>query len=180
MMLVVPLALAFLATVDTACVGYRVAAGRNALIRKQRYYRRAMLRGALIGQVAIGIALAVLGVLVAGASDARQLVADLATAGFAMLRVYAPYAALIAIGLAFRLLRSVDVRCLTSTLIFGPLVLVRPLVAVAGGVAAVVAAPRPAIAVLVGLVLAMMLGLEPVLNWSAGQAERRARAKPVA
>jgi hypothetical protein len=167
MTLVIPLALAFLATVDTACVGYRVSAGRNALIRKQRYYRRAMLRGALLGQVAIGIALAVIGVVAATATDGRQLEADLATAGGAMLRVYVPYAAVIAIGFAFRLVRSVDVRCLTSTLIFGPLVLVRPLVAVAGGVAAVVAAPRPSIALLAGIVLAMMLSLEPVLNWFA-------------
>jgi hypothetical protein len=81
-----------------------------------------------------------------------------------MLAVYLPYAAVIAIGFAFRLIPSVDIRCLTSTLIFGPLVLIRPIVAIAGGIAAVGVAPRSEVAVLACSILIMMLGLEPLLD----------------
>lgn len=42
-----------LATIDSAFIGYREAAGRNALIEKRAYYRHALFRGALIGQLAV-------------------------------------------------------------------------------------------------------------------------------
>ena len=158
------LTLWLLATVDSACVGYRVAAGRNALIHKQQYYRRAMLRAAWFGQAAVAAALAMIAVLIVMAADGPKLIADLEKGGRAMLMIYLPYAAMIAMGFAFRLIPSVDIRCLTSTLIFGPLVLIRPVVAILGGVAAVVAAPRPEVAVLACAILVMMLALEPLLN----------------
>ena len=53
----------FLATLDSAFVGYREAAGRSALIRKGAYYARAMLRGALWGQAAVALAFALLALL---------------------------------------------------------------------------------------------------------------------
>ena len=52
----IPLLLWFLATVDAAFIGYREAAGRNALIDKRAYYRNAMLRGAALGQIAVLLA----------------------------------------------------------------------------------------------------------------------------
>jgi hypothetical protein len=154
----------FLATVDSACIGYRVAAGRNALIRKRQYYRGAMLRGALAGQAAIAVALAFITMFLSTTADRGRLIADFQSAGIAMLKIYLPYAGVIAIGFAFRLVPSVDVRCLTSTLIFGPLVLVRPVVAILGGIAAVAASPRQEIAILTCAILIMMLGLEPLLE----------------
>src|ERR1044072_1308654 len=53
----------FLATRDSAFVGYREAAGRSALIRKGAYYARAMLRGALWGQAAVALACVLLAAL---------------------------------------------------------------------------------------------------------------------
>ena len=155
----------FLATVDSAFIGYRAAAGRNALIRKREYYRRAMLRGALTGQIAIAVALVIIVAIIIPASDQPHLIADLQNGGVGMLKVYLPYAAVIAIGFAFRSIPSVDIRCLTSTLIFGPLVLIRPVVAVLGGIVAVAAAPRQEVAILASAILIMMLGIELLLDW---------------
>jgi hypothetical protein len=173
MSLAIPVALAVLATIDSAFVGYRVAAGRNALIRKQRYYRTAMLRGAVWGQAAIGVALVIIALLIAIVRDRDQLIIDLEKSGRAMLLVYVPYAAIIAIGFGLRLIRSVDIRCLTSTLIFGPLVLLRPPVALAGALAAVAASPRSENVAVICIVLTMMLGLEPLLNRTADGAVAR-------
>lgn len=168
-------ALWFLATVDAACIGYRTAAGRNALIRKRDYYRQAMLRGAWWGQSAVGLALVILVVMIFSAPQRPRLIADLERAGLAMLAIYVPYAVVIAVGLAFRLIPSVDIRCLTSTLIFGPLVLIRPVVAIAGGIAAVVVAPRSEVAILACSILIMMLGLEPLLDRWFGRAASSAK-----
>lgn len=51
-----------LATVDSAFIGYRDAAGRSALIEKRDYYRHALIRGALVGQIAV----AMVGVIAGG------------------------------------------------------------------------------------------------------------------
>jgi len=52
----IALGLWILATLDAAFAGYRAAAGRNGLIRKRRYYLRAMVLGAIFGQVAVALA----------------------------------------------------------------------------------------------------------------------------
>lgn len=169
MSLAILITLWFLATVDSACVGYRAAAGRNALIRKRSYYRQAMLQAALFGQAAVGTALVIIAVLISFTADRARLVGDLEKAGMAMLKTYVPYSAVIATGFAFRLAPSVDIRCLTSTLIFGPLVLIRPVVAMLGGIAAVMVAPRLEVAILVSVILTMMLGLEPLLSRLRGK-----------
>src|SRR6185503_9562763 len=98
-----------------ACAGYRVAAGRNALIRKRDYYRRAMWRGVRFGHGAVAVALALMAALIGLAADRAQCVAELERAGLAMLYVYVPYAAVMAVAFAFRMVPSIDVRCLTST-----------------------------------------------------------------
>ena len=61
-----------LATIDSAFIGYREAAGRSALIDKRDYYRHALVRGALLGQIAVAIAGAVaLGMLATSPQPAR-------------------------------------------------------------------------------------------------------------
>ncbi|SRR6266404_1731178 len=153
-----------LATLDAAFTGYREAAGRSALINKRRYYRQAMVRGALFGQIAVAFAGIVMLILFLTTPDKRSLIGDFKRSGARMLLVYLLYAGIILIGFAIRSFRSVDIRSITSTLIFGPFTLVRPLVAIAGVVWGVLAAPRPATIMLGLLILSMMLGLERALS----------------
>ncbi|MBC7932397.1 MAG: oxidoreductase, partial [Rubrivivax sp.] len=121
-----------LATMDAAFIGYREAAGRNALIRKSAYYRRALLRGALWGQLAVLVAGVAIAAFYFAADDRAAFASALLEAGRRMLLVYVPYAAIVVAAFAVRLLPSVDLRSLTSVLIFGPFLLARPAVVVAG------------------------------------------------
>jgi hypothetical protein len=161
---VIPLLLYVLATVDGAFCGYRSAAGTNARLDKRAYYRRAMWRGAIAAQLVVFAAgLLLVAALAASGAPAvswRQLIAI----GQRMLVVYVPYAALLAASFAVRAIPSVDVRSMTSTIVFGPLTFVRPLVVSGGLMWGVAAAPRPAW-VAIGLLIAlMMLSLEPTLH----------------
>jgi hypothetical protein len=158
----VAIALWLLATVDAACCGYRAAAGRNALIGKGRYYRRAMLRGALWGQTAVAIAAIALLAFVLSDDDPGRAWVEATGAGLRMLAVYVPYAAVIGLAFALRLAPSVDLRSLTSTVVFGPLTLLRPAVAILG-VAWGVSSSRPALVAIGGVVLALMLSMESLL-----------------
>jgi hypothetical protein len=160
----IALLLWLLATLDAGFTGYREAAGRSGLIDKRRYYLVAMLRGALFGQIAIAVAAGIILVMLSMAPHAQTLLSDFERAGSRMLVIYVPYAAIILIAFIFRLIPSVDIRSITSTLIFGPFTLIRPLVAVAGLVYGILAAPRVAVVALGVIVLAMMLSFEKALG----------------
>lgn len=153
-----------LATLDASFAGYREAAGRNALIDKRRYYQRAMIRGAVFGQVAVGIAAVMILISMAVTPDRQSLLRDYDNAGSRMLIVYLPYATMILFAFLVRWIPSVDIRSITSTLIFGPFTLIRPLVAVIGLLYGVLAAPRLTTVVLGLIVLTMMLSLEKALG----------------
>jgi hypothetical protein len=161
----IPILLWMLATMDAGFAGYREAAGRNALIDKRRYYRRAMVQGALFGQVAVAIAAIIIVLMLSIAPDRQILLAAFEKAGARMLMIYLPYAVFILVAFIFRIINSVDIRSITSTLIFGPFTLIRPLVAVTGVVYGVVAAPRVETIVLGLLVLTMMLSVERTLSF---------------
>jgi hypothetical protein len=163
-----------LATLDSAFVGYREAAGRSALIRKGAYYARAMLRGALWGQAAVALALALLALLLLRAGDRAAFAHSLVGAGRRMLMVYVPYAAVVLAAFAVRAFPSVDVRSMTSTLVFGPFQFVRPLVVVAGVVWGLVAARRADVTALGLFVIAEMLLLD---RWLRHLRARRAPVK---
>jgi hypothetical protein len=160
----IPILLWALATLDSAFCGYRAAAGQSALIDKRAYYRRALRRGAIAGQGAVAIAGAAIAVALAMAAEPRALWSDLLAVGGRLLQVYLPYAGVLLLAFAVRTAPSVDVRSLTSTLVFGPLTFVRPLVVVAGLVWGVAAAPRPALVAIGTLVGVMMLSLETFLG----------------
>ena len=160
-----PVLLYCLASLDAAFIGYRAAAGRNALIDKRGYYRRAMLRGLLFGQCAAALIAAAIGAYLLSASDPRALLQGLLAAGARMLWVYCPYAVMIGTAFAVRAVPSVDVRSMTSVLIFGPFVLLRPAVAAAGIGWAIAAAPRLETALLGALILLLMLSLERLMGW---------------
>jgi len=153
-----------LATMDASFAGYREAAGRNALIDKRRYYLRAMIRGAVLGQVAVVIAALVILSLLLITGNPQSLIWDLEKAGSRMLVVYVPFAMMILLAFCVRSIPSVDIRSITSTLIFGPFTLIRPVLAVIGLVYGVLAAPRIATVGLGLIVLTMMLSLEKVLS----------------
>jgi hypothetical protein len=153
-----------LATLDAAFAGYRAAAGRNALINKRRYYLRAMIRGTIFGQLAVALAAIAILISLATTSDRQALLRDYNLAGTRMLLVYVPYAVTILLALVVRSIPSVDIRSITSTLVFGPFTLIRPAVAIAGLCYGVWAAPRIETVIVGAIVLIMMLSLEGTLN----------------
>jgi len=154
-----------LATVDSAFIGYREAAGRNALIDKSAYFRRALIRGALFGQLAVLIAGIVTAIALAASSDAATLFSKLESVGARMLTVYVPYALIILLTFCIRAVPSVDIRSITSVLIFGPFTFIRPFIVLAGAVWGVVAAPGAITIALTVLIVSLMLGLEHALSW---------------
>ena len=154
-----------LATVDSAFIGYREAAGRNALIEKRAYYRRALIRGALFGQLAVLIVGVITAIAIVSSSNAGALFSSIELVGARMLTVYVPYALIILITFCIRALPSVDIRSITSVLIFGPFTFIRPLVVLAGAVWGVVAAPTAITIALTVLIVTLMLGLEAALAW---------------
>jgi len=156
-------ALWLLATLDAAFTGYRDAAGRNTLINKRHYYRWAMIKGALFGQLAVALAAAVILLSLVCTSDRVQLMNDYKVAGSRALLVYVPYAFVIMLAFLVRVIPSVDIRSITSTMIFGPFTLIRPVVAIAGVAYGVLSAPRTQTLIIGVIVLTMMLSLEKVL-----------------
>src|SRR4051812_47946512 len=91
-----------LASVDAAFIGYREAAGRNALINKRDFYRRAMIRGALFGQVAVLIVGASIALSLLFSSDSGALIENLRVIGARMLIIYVPYALIIFLAFVVR------------------------------------------------------------------------------
>ncbi|HSE18285.1 MAG TPA: hypothetical protein VLB46_14605 [Pyrinomonadaceae bacterium] len=154
-----------LATVDSAFIGYREAAGRSALIDKSAYYRHALIRGALFGQLAVLIVGVITVIVLVSVRDAGFLFSDLELIGTRMLMVYVPYAVILLITFCVRAIPSVDIRSITSVLIFGPFTFIRPIVVLGGAVWGVMAAPSAITIALTVLIVTLMLGLGSVLSW---------------
>jgi L-asparagine transporter-like permease len=153
-----------LATVDSAFIGYRDAAGRSALIDKREYYRHAWLRGALLGQIAVAIVGVVAIGMLATNPQPDRLFETFDHVATRMLMVYVPYAVVITITFFIRAIPSVDIRSITSVLVFGPFTLIRPLVVLTGAIWGLLAAPTASVVLLVSLIVCLMLGMEYVLD----------------
>jgi len=157
-----------LASIDAAFIGYREAAGRSGLINKRKYYRRAMLRGVLFGQFAVFVAGAFFLLAVLLSAEPSILIAELETVGARMLIVYLPFASIIFLAIVVRAAASsVDIKSITSTVIFGPFTFLRPFVAAGGiayGLLAATAESRLIIFLLALPVLTLMLGLERLIS----------------
>ena len=135
------LILVVLALMDTAAAGFRDAAGRNGLLDKTGFFRRAARLGALYGLLPVGfIASVVLGLT--AASPDPTLWPDFLRAGQVMTWIYGPTATLVAIAMGIYLSPRFEVRSLATVIILGPFTLLRPLVITAGAVAAVAVVPR--------------------------------------
>ena len=153
-----------LATIDAAFIGYREAAGRSALIDKGAYYRRAMIRGALFGQIAVLIVGAAIAAMLLVSPIPLARIHDLEQVGSRMLTVYLPYAIIVFVAFAVRVAPSVDLRSITSVLIFGPFTLIRPIVVVVGVVWGFLSVPSVVTFLLGLMTVALMLSLEWVMG----------------
>ncbi|MCX5206508.1 hypothetical protein OG897_34520 [Streptomyces sp. NBC_00237] len=133
-----PLLLAALALVDAAFAGFRAYAGRDGRIRKTRPTLKATRRGLVVGALTLtatsAVALAALLLGTHTTPDARY--AELEAAAGRMLLVYAPYTVIVAASLACYLWGPLRASTLAVVIGLGPLTLVRPLVVLAGAVAA--------------------------------------------
>ncbi|MCB9674898.1 MAG: hypothetical protein H6737_07260 [Alphaproteobacteria bacterium] len=130
-------ALVGLMVLDGAFAGFRAVMGRTGRVRLGPIAVRSALLGA-------GFAAILGGCFLQAMAMAGGPSAALVTIGEQLVGVYSVYAALIAVGFALRAIPNVDVRTLTSVLIFGPLTLLRPFVIVGGAAWAALAAPEPA------------------------------------
>jgi hypothetical protein len=122
-----------IAALDGAFAGFRASVGRTGLIRHRTQDRQAARSGLNLLVTLLLPAAAVVAVDLL-AHPAR--VATYRHAGHAMLEVCLPYGLLVLLALAGYLTLSWRRRFLASALLLGPLTLIRPLVAIAGGAAA--------------------------------------------
>jgi hypothetical protein len=104
-------------------------------------------------------------VIVFLSSDRPALVADFNKAGLSMLSVYLPYTVIILLAFALRLIPSVDLRSFTSIIVFGPAVLIRPLIAGAGIIWGIIASPKIEVIIPALLALLAILSLGRLLDW---------------
>lgn len=164
-------ALYLLASLDGLLCGLRASMGRCPLIRKRRYYTRALFRGIAGAQAVSVIALAALVWTNAFSSRPDVLRADLESTASRMLWVFLPYAALVGTSLALRLVPSTDLRSATSVFMLGPLTAIRPLVMIVGVLYAILGSETLETRLLGVFILALMLSLEFVLNRLAARAQ---------
>ncbi|MFF2503321.1 hypothetical protein ACFVTY_08100 [Streptomyces sp. NPDC058067] len=162
--------LAALALVDAAFAGFRAYTGRDGRIRKTRHALLAARRGLAVGVPGLLLSTAVAVSLLFGAEDRGARYAQLDAAAHRMLLCYAPYAAVVALSLACYLWGPFRAGTLAVVVGLGPLTLLRPLVVLAGALAAawgsLPAAPVAAVAAM-GVLL-----VEPAVH-------RRWYAEPV-
>jgi len=152
-----------LASMDTTFVGFRDSAGRNPRVRKRTFFRTALLRGLLHGQLACVGVLAWIGLL-CWTLDAPTVIAQHRQVGIGMVEVYLPSALVVLGALSIYRVHHPDISSLASVLVLGPLTLLRPVVILAGGMWGLWQAPSMATASSVALALSWMLAIEPWLG----------------
>lgn len=161
------LALYVLASLDASLAGYRDAWGRDARIFKGAYYRAAVVRGVLLGQLAAALGAGAFAAAYLGSADRPATLAAFSTAAWRMVLIYVPFAAVLFASMLLRLVPSVDVRSTTSVVVFGPLTLLRPLVILAGAAYGPFTSNRVEVVAVGAFVTTLTLLLEPVLHWRA-------------
>jgi hypothetical protein len=148
--------LSVLVLLDGAGAGFRAAAGRSALIDKRRWYTHALLRGALYGGVVVAAG------FTAGALEGPSFFDRGETLAREALYVYVPAAAPVLVLALLRVVRNVDFRSLSSTLVFGPLSIARWCIILVGAVPALDAGrPYPLFA---GAIVTAMLAADRILS----------------
>jgi hypothetical protein len=152
--------LAGLGLLDGALAGFRSSLGRSGLVDHRARDRLAARRGLRLMAVLLAPVAVLAGghVLLPGPWPADAYV----RAGSGMLTVYVPYALVTLAALAAYVVLTWRWAYLASALILGPFTLVRPLVATAGVVVAVVRAGDPVVALGCLLALGAVLAVEPL------------------
>lgn len=156
-----------LGSLDGAFTGIRSAGGRNALIDKQRHYAIAMLYGFLVGQILLlsGVAFGMAVAYLAPPREPREFLDRFVRAGDYLLDVYLPYGIVMMCAFLIRAMPSVDIRSMTSVLVFGPLTLGRPIVGALGMAWALWHVPDWRVGMVCAYVLLAMLALDWILIW---------------
>lgn len=159
-MIAVATALALLALIDGACSGFRSGVGRTGLVRHRAQDVRDARHG--IATVAVLLLPAAITAGVALALGARG--ANFSTAGESMLRLLAPYVTAVVLALLAYGVLGWRQKYLAMALILGPLTLIRPLVAIAAGVAGCVAGSSWTVVMVVTFGVGAVLSVEPLMN----------------
>lgn len=156
----IAVALCLLGLLDASFSGYRAFAGRVGRIDK----RQEMIAAAKAGLAAGVVGLMLLAVILLGTIGGGLVdYAALETAGRRMLMVYLPYLLAITLGFAAYFSPWLELRSLGTIAVLGPGTLVRPLVILAGALAA--GWGRSAVVMICALAAAtVILSLELVLN----------------
>jgi hypothetical protein len=141
--------------------------GRNALLDKRRYYQWSSVRAGLLGQVPIAAVTGLALVLVVTGPVGMGQQFD--RAAVRLLWVGLPYAVVILAASALCALPSVTVRTAASVVVFGPLTLLRPLVAVAAVAVAVAPDPQWQLVVVGVLVVVPGVCFEPLVDRRIGR-----------
>jgi hypothetical protein len=150
-----------LAVLDCGYASYRCAGGKNALIRKDRYYARALLKGALWSNLPVAIAAALIAAVTSMRVESLLLLTE---AGRYALDIYLPYALIVLLSLGLRFIPDADVRAVTQTVVLGPFTFARPAVAFLGLANAFWHLQDPLVFVVGAIVLTMMLLAEPLFE----------------
>ncbi len=161
--MITALTLVTLALLDAAFAGFRDAAGRNPLLHKTHYYMLAMLKGALVGSLAVALIAATVGLGLWLTDDLDALWIDYLAAGRRMIAVYGAYGTIAILALFVYAIPRPEISSLVTVLILGPFTLLRPLVILAGALWAAMAAPRAEIILFATAAAVLMGALEPAL-----------------
>jgi hypothetical protein len=143
-------------------MGYRLAMGRSALLEKRRYHLLASVRAGLAAQIPLIAVIVVAAVLAHRGGSAVTTAFNEAMGRFIV--VGGSYAALILATWALCAFRSVTVATVASVVVFGPFMLLRPVVAVVTVGFAIGLNPPTGLLVVGLLVVVPGVGLEPILE----------------
>jgi hypothetical protein len=158
-------ALLVLVAFDGAFSGFRAAAGTSGQIDKRMYYARAMGTGAVMGACVAALVGAVAVILAARAPSPLAFWQDVSFVVERLVCFFGPIAVFVSALLALRVVRSADMRSIASTLVFGPVTLLRPAVIVGGTAwAALGRAHHSSLTVLGAASAVAMLAVTPCLR----------------
>ncbi|HET9143475.1 oxidoreductase [Actinophytocola sp.] len=124
----VPVLLGLLALIDGGFAGFRAATGRNARIRKRRYYLLAARRGYGVGAAGLGFVALLVATALAVSADPVPRYAELVRAGIRLLQILLPFAALVVLSLLGYWLLPMRESTFVILVGLGPFTLLRPAV----------------------------------------------------